>query len=259
MSYYNGYYSNSHDFTITKREVIFSVIIIAIMMGIGIIIGNHITKKIHDKNEIYSKSVTIDSNEMFKYGIDTNIGDSFSYGKLFAVDTVDMDDLHGYMYIARELEEYTKHYRTVTETHRRSDGTTYTTHRREEYWTWDHVRTDTKHNVKVNFCGVEFFTKDFPIPSSYHLKTVSCGYHKRYNYSVIDNEYVGTLFADLDNHYISKERVEPKFMKNVNIENALEEFTIPTQFVLFFWIPWIILTIVLVIVFYYVDNKWLED
>lgn len=243
---------------ITKREVIFSIIIIAAMIGIGNIIGSKITKRIHDKNEVYNKSVTIESDEMFKYGLDTNIGDSFTYGRLYAVDTVSVDDVMDYMYISRELERYQKHYRTVTKTHRNYDGSTYTTSELEEYWTWDSIRTDKFYNTMVNFCGINFPTKDFPIPNSYYLKTVGCGVLERYNYRVVDKEYYGTLFADLDNNYICQEKNKAKFMQNVSIDEALEKFTISPKRVLLFWIPWSLLIIGAVFLFYYFDNKWLD-
>lgn len=243
---------------ITKREVIFSVIIITAMIGIGSVIASKITKRIHDKNEIYNKSVTIESDEMFKYGLDTNIGDSFTYGKLYAVDTVSVDDVMDYMYISRELEVYQMHYRTVTKTHKGADGSTYTTSELEEYWTWDSIETDEFYNTTVNFCGIDFPVKDFPIPSPYHLKTVNCGLNRRYNYCVVDKEYYGTLFADLDDNYICQERNKAKFLKNVSIDEALEKFTISPKRVLLFWIVWSLFIVGTVFLFYYLDNKWLD-
>ena len=243
------------EFEVTKREVIFSIIIIVAMLGIGMIIGNKISSNIRAKNEVYNKSVTIETNDMFKYGLDTNIGDSFTYGELNAVDTVSVDDIEGYMYISRELEEYTRHTKKVRHTNNKGQ-TYYTT---ETYYTWDHVRTDSWCNNYVTFCGVSFPTKDFPIPASHHLKTESCGYHKRYNYSVVDAHYVGTLFADLDNNYICKDRIKPQFRTNITIDEALKSFTISEWDILFFWIPWIIVIGTVVFGFYYIDNRWLED
>ena len=62
------------DFEITKREILASISIIAVMILFGILISSKISECQMDKNEIYNKAVKIESQEMFQYGMDTNVG-----------------------------------------------------------------------------------------------------------------------------------------------------------------------------------------
>ena len=94
---YNKYKKefNFGDFTITVREIIASISIIAVMILIGVLISEKISEQQIDKNEIYNKAVKIDSSELFQYGMDTNIGNAFVYGNLEAVDTVSFPEIEG--------------------------------------------------------------------------------------------------------------------------------------------------------------------
>lgn len=62
------------NFEITKREVLASISIIAVMILVGILISAKITERQMDRNEVYNKAVKIDSQEMFSYGMRTNVG-----------------------------------------------------------------------------------------------------------------------------------------------------------------------------------------
>lgn len=53
------------NFEITKREVLASISIIAVMILVGILISAKITERQMDRNEVYNKAVKIDSQEMF--------------------------------------------------------------------------------------------------------------------------------------------------------------------------------------------------
>ena len=102
------------DFEITKREILTSISIIAVMILIGILISGKISECQMDKNEKYNKAVKIESQEMFRYGMDTNVGNAFVYGDLKAVDTVTYPEIGGeYMYVEKVKERYTMHTRTV--------------------------------------------------------------------------------------------------------------------------------------------------
>lgn len=102
------------DFEITKREILVSISIIAVMILFGILISSKISECQMDKNEIYNKAVKIESQEMFQYGMDTNVGNAFVYGDLKAVDTVTYPEIGGeYMYVEKIKERYTMHTRTV--------------------------------------------------------------------------------------------------------------------------------------------------
>lgn len=76
------------DFEITKREILASISIIAVMLLIGFTISGRISNYILDRNEKYNKAIKIESSDLFEYGMRTNVGYAFVYGDLKAVDTV---------------------------------------------------------------------------------------------------------------------------------------------------------------------------
>ena len=105
------------DFEITKREILASISIIAVMLLIGFTISGRISNYILDRNEKYNKAIKIESSDLFEYGMRTNVGYAFVYGDLKAVDTVSYPEINGeYMYIEKIEEHYNMHTRTVTTT-----------------------------------------------------------------------------------------------------------------------------------------------
>lgn len=129
------------DFEITKREVLASIAIIAMLLIVGLGISDKISDKIADKNEKYNKAIKIESKELFDYGMRTDVGNAFVYGELKAVDPVTYPEINGeYMYVEKVKERYTMHTRTVTYT--TGSGKNRMTHTRtEHYWTWDKSQT----------------------------------------------------------------------------------------------------------------------
>ena len=102
------------DFEITKREIIASISIIAVMILIGVLISEKISEHQMDKNEVYNKAVKIESTDLFQYGMDTNVGNAFVYGDLKAVDTVTYPEIGGeYMYVEKVKEKYTIYTKTL--------------------------------------------------------------------------------------------------------------------------------------------------
>lgn len=237
---------------ITKREIIVSIAIVAIMMLFGFMISDSITDARLDKLQEYNTALKIPNNntELFQYAIDTDVGNVFVEGKLKFLDPVSIDDIEGkYSYISRELEKYTKHTRVVTYV---VNGKTRT--RTETYWTWDHVKTDEWESKQINFNGVDFPTNKIEIPSSRYHSKASCGYHLRYVYYVRDIEWQGTLYAKIKDHTFES---RSDFRADVDIEKMLEYYTV-FNWLWVFWPLWILLTGGLVFVFYYIDNNWLE-
>ena len=55
------------NFEITKREILVSVSIVAIMLLIGVLIAGKISDYQLDKNEKYNKAIKIESQELFEY------------------------------------------------------------------------------------------------------------------------------------------------------------------------------------------------
>lgn len=81
------------DFEITKREILASISIIAIMLLVGVLIAGKISDWELDQNEKYNKAIKIETQDLFEYGMRTNVGNAFVYGDLVAVDTVTYPEL----------------------------------------------------------------------------------------------------------------------------------------------------------------------
>lgn len=242
------------DFEITKREILASISIIAVMILIGVLISSKISEHQMDKNEIYNKAVKIESTDLFQYGMDTNVGNAFVYGDLKAVDTVTYPEIDGeYMYVEKVKEKYTKHTRTVTK-YKTVNGKrkSYTT--TETYWTWDRVGSEDKKCNEVTFCGITFNVSKFDIPSSHHIDTIKESSHIRYKYYGVGTEFTGTIFTDLRDKTISD---NTNFYNGMNIEETVERLESGVGEIIF-WIFWILLTGGCVYGFFYIDNKWLE-
>lgn len=101
---------------ITKREIIASIVIIAAMVIAGFAISDKITDYQNDRNAEYQKAAHIEDSDLFRYGMETNIGNAFVYGDIEPVDTVTFDEIEGeYLYIEKIEERYERHEKWVTE------------------------------------------------------------------------------------------------------------------------------------------------
>ena len=238
------------DFEITKREILASISIIAVMILIGILISSKISEYQMDKNEKYNKAVKIESQEMFQYGMDTNVGNAFVYGDLKAVDTVTYPEISGeYMYVEKVKERYTRHTRQV----RHSNGKTtwYTT---ETYWTWDRVGSEDIKCKQISFCDIVFPSNKIEMPGTDYIDTIKESSHVRYKYYGVRTKYTGTIFTDLRDKTISD---NSNFYNNSTIDETIEYLESSVGTVIF-WIFWVILIGLAVFGFYYLDNRWLD-
>lgn len=249
-----GYRSKSYNFgtfEITKREIITSISIIAIMIVIGILISGKISEYQMDKNEIYNKAVKINDSEMFQYGMRTNVGNAFVYGNLEAVDSVTYPEIDGeYMYVKKVKEKYTKHTRTVT--YKDSDGNT--KKKEETYWTWDEVGKEELKCNEISFCEVIFPSNKINIPSATYVDTVKESSHVRHKYYGVKTEYVGTIFTNLKDDTISD---NTNFYNNKDIESTIECLSSGGGEIVF-WVCWIFVICICVYGFYTFENNWLE-
>lgn len=242
------------NFTITKREIIFSIVIIAVMAIFGIMIHGAINDSLMLKYQEYNTALQINEDtDMFQYAMKTNVGNSFVYGELKAIDTVTYEEIGGqYSYVKKVKERYTMHTRTVTYTVT-VNGKPQTRTRTETYWTWDPVDSWSKHCDKISFIGVEFDYGKIPLTSSDYITTIQESGSVRYKYYGSPTSCVGTIYSDLRNETINN----TKFYQNRTIDETIEYLETGFELVLF-WIGWTILTGILVFVFIYIDNKWLE-
>lgn len=235
---------------ITRREIIVSVAIICILFTLGLLTSDRINAALLNKYQEYNTAAQIDNDaELFEYALRTNIGNTFAYGDLVALDPISISDIDGsWAAINKDTERYTQHERTVT--YRDSDGHTHT--RVETYWTWDLIWSDYWHCDRIAFLGHEFKYGDIPFPGYKYYTTITHGYI-RYVYYVKDTEYVGTIYTNIDNHTIN----HTSFVKNTTIENAIKKYESRAPKIVF-WIFWILLIAGAVYGFYYLENRWLE-
>lgn len=242
------------NFTITVREIIASVSIIAVMLLIGVLISEKISEHQINKNKIYDQAVKIENTELFQYGMNTNVGNAFVYGELKAVDTVTYPEIDGeYIYVEKVKERYTMHTRTVTKT-RTVNGKTQTYTEIETYWTWDIVDSEEKKANEVLFCDIVFPINKINLPSSDYITTIKESRNIRYKYYGVETQYTGTIFTDLKGKTISD---NSRFYKNMTIEETVEYLESGIGIILF-WIAWIVVIGLCVLSFYFIDNKWLE-
>lgn len=241
---------NFWNFEITKREIIASISIIAIMLLIGVLISSKISDWQINQNDKYNKAVKIQSADLFHYGIETNVGNAFVYGELKAVDTVTYPEIGGkYIYVKKVKEKYTRHTRRVA--HKSGKRTYYTT---ETYWTWDYVGKESKKAKKINFCGIDFKSNKIVLPDDEYIDTVKESSRIRYKYYGVGTKYKGTIFTALKDKTISDKSV---FYNNRDISETVKHLESDMPLILF-RIGWILLTGLVVFGFYYLDNNWLE-
>lgn len=237
---------------ITKREIIASISILAIMLILGIVIGSKITDIQQDNNSKYNKAVKIKDQELFVYSMNTDVGDAFIEGEFKAVDPVSYPELKGeYLLIRKVKERYTMHTRTVTT---RVNGKTHT--RLETYWTWDQVDSETKQSSKITFLGEEFNSSKFNLPNPVYLETQKESSHVRYKYYTYPTKTNATVFAELQNgDMVSDKAIE--VYDGYTIDSLYEHLTSNAGIVLF-WIVWVMVIGLCIYGFYYLDNSWLN-
>lgn len=248
MKKHNGF--DFGDFEITYREILASISIIAVMLLIGFVISGKISQIQDDKNAKYNKAVKIESTDLFQYGMNTNVGNAFVYGELKAVDTVTYPEIGGeYMYVEKIEEHYNRHTRTYTTT----DGKGHTETHTEVYWSWDYAGSESKQCKEVSFCGIVFDSNKIKLPSADYIKTIKESGYVRYKYYGTNIEYTGTIFTKLKDKTISDST--PFYEMSIKETKDKLERNIG---IVIFWIIWIIVMVLAVFGFYYIDNEWLE-
>lgn len=269
------------NFTITKREIIFAIIIVCLSLCLGLWINDIIDDHYTQKEEIYNKALKINNeNDKFKYALDTSVGNLINYGKFEVVEGVKDDWLiFDYLAYTKVTEEYTRHSRQSCSTDSNGNRHCHT----EYYHTWDETDEKTIYADKIIYSGVEFYASKF---NNYPWQILSLSrstikenfghikngyiYEKdnfwnsvgdlRYYYKVVPKEFYGTTFG------IAKNKNYTPYNDNkISIENlSLDEYissqkSHKTIIKVFFWIFYIVLVGCGVYGFIYLDNKWLED
>lgn len=237
-------------FEITLKEIIASVSIIAVMLLIGFIMSGKIENWQMDKNAEYYKAAKITDPEIFRYGLETNLGNAFAYGTLRAEDPVTYPEISGkYLYIKKEKERYTMHTRTVTTT---VNGKTQT--KTEVYWTWDWVDSEEQHSGTISFMGLQMPYKKINHPAGRYIDTIYGSAIERYVYYGCGTEYTGTVYTTMADGQIAD---HSDFYEGQEINEVVDHLTSDTM-IWAFWLVWLLATGILVYTFYVADNKWLD-
>lgn len=232
---------------ITKREIIASISILAIMLIIGFYISGKISEHHQDENSIYNKAMKIKQQDIFEYSMKTNVGNAFVEGELIALNPVTYDKLKGeYLYIKRVKERYTMHTRVI-----KSGKST----RVQTYWTWDYIGKEDKISDRLSFLGVNFNSDKFNIPDGDYIDTISDGFRLRskyYGYPIKSNV---TIFGSLKDNTIKDQANVYESNINDTIENLQNSGVFELSI---FWLVWIGVAITIIFLFYKAENKWLE-
>ena len=123
-----------YSFSITPREVLVAIAIIALLLTLGIKISDTIERSAWDKNSIYATAAQADNSSTYQWLVKTNIGNLLAYGTVECVDPVNMEGLdRKYWYIERDYQQYRKHSKQVKHTYTDSNGKTHTYYTTEYY------------------------------------------------------------------------------------------------------------------------------
>lgn len=238
---------------ITKREIILSVAIAAIMLVLGFLVSGRISEIQMDKNEEYNKALKIDNNELFRYAMDTNVGNAFVYGDLKAIDIVTYPEIEGeYLYVEKVREEYTMHTRIVTYTD--SKGRTHS--KTETYWTWDYAGSEDLMSKEVTFLDINFNASQFSMPYAPHITTIKKSSYVRYKYYGLPSKITGTIYTKLKDGNIENKNVP--IYRDYTISETVDSLSSNFGRVIF-WVIWIPVMCLAVYGFCYLDNRWLNS
>ncbi len=244
---------------ITKREILFSTIIVTLLFGLGIIISRSLLPRL-----TYSALKTISAVEVdpgmrdrFDYIRRTEVGDFLAADTLKAIDPVSLDIPGKWLEIKREKERYTTH------VHHHSDG--------KRSWTttshsWDYQEKEVRKAQRYEFLGQNFRRDE--VKFRYYLKKETTVYEKdrgiwgpnvgdiRYVYYVWPKETTGVMKGEAKDKWFKEVEFKPG-QTIEKIKSGAERDI--TSAPIAFWIVWGILIVGAVIGFYYLENSWLYD
>ncbi len=235
---------------ITLREILVSVILLAVFIIGGIKIAENITKNNLDKTQIYNTAHKVEEPDIFKHLMDTNGGNSFVYGTLKAVDPVSTPALEGeHLVIVMVYEEEFEKKRKVED----DEGNVHY----ETYYEWEETGRDKLSATEVTFCGSTFPLSKFTNINENYVKTVNQNAFwdndKRTKYYAVDAEMTGTIYSNLKDGTIS----DKTSFHQSSLKETVDNYIPTGASVYVFWFFWILLMCGLIVGFCYIDNRWL--
>lgn len=248
---------------ITGREFLFSVVIVSLWVGLGIIVSRPILASLTKKALKTVEAHQVSDSLKFSYLKRTDAGDFLAESTLEAINPVSIKDIPGeFLEIRKETEKYTYHVQTYTTT----DGKGHTTVHTRTYYSWDSQGTPSKWVVdSVSFLGAGF-----------KLSEVGGFSHRpQSDTTIYENSRVFHLAGDIRYCYytyprstkgVMRGRCEDKEYKDLmftsggQIERIIKRAERNIKSVPWiFWALWILFLGFGVFGFYYIENDWLED
>ena len=241
---------------LTLRELVFSILILGVLFFIGFLVSSMIEQKVNDSNLRYNQAVSLHSDDEFKHAISTDVGYMFAHGRLVADKPVKNEHLEGeWLCVDVRHQKYRMHTRRVAYTVTDSKGHSHTKYRTETYWSWDTVGSSNDHSPTVTYCGVQFDYGKFDyghMPSK--TSTHSTGWHKRDVVTVVPKTFNATLFGEAKSNNLVGQNI---LLVPMSMEEYREDLT-TSHAVMIFWILWSIFMVGIVVIFYIIENNWLE-
>ena len=245
---------------ITKREILFSTIIVTLLFGLGIVISrSFIPKLTHSALEVIS-AVEVDPGmrDRFDYIRRTEVGNFLAADTLKALDPVSISDIQGeYIEIKKEKERYTKH------VHHHSDG--------KRSWTtvthsWDYQSKTVWKAEKFEFLGQNFSRGEMEFRYPMNKLTTIYEHDRgvwgprvgdiRYVYYIYPKEVAGLMNGEARDKWFKNLYFKPGDTIERRKNGAIRRIkAVPITF----WIIWTLLIAGAVAGFYYLENNWLED
>lgn len=224
-----------------KKKKIYSIVIAAIIIIIGIVVFCYMYAGYKNNVEVYDTAEQITSSEKFNYALKNNISNAFIYGELRASDPVTYPQVTGqYAYIKRVTEQKTRHQRVVHINKTTSVRT---------YYTWDEINVEDQHCSSISFLEQDFAYGTIPFPQTRHIDTVYLTENTRYVFYGNSVVYTGTVFASLEHNTL----LNAAFYENKTIDETIEHLESPA-FLVLFWIFWVLLLASVVYIFYNRSN-----
>lgn len=241
---------------ITIREILFSTLILAVMVGIGVWISSPILRGSTERYLDRMSSVSVTDSSKFDYIRRTDAGRFVAEGTLSAVDTVRLPELaRPYSYIRKVQEEYRLHTETYTTTDSKGHVTTHT----RTYHSWDEVRHWKYEADSVSFLGQHFKAREvfkYRAKKDTIIKAEKKLFHDdtRFVYYTCPVSYEGIMTGIVKDKTYNK----PAFREGKTIEWYFKDAESDLQAgVIIFWVLWLLLTAGLIALFYDLENKWL--
>lgn len=239
---------------ITKREIIASIAITAIMITIGLFISRSIDQTNLESAKKYDTAIKIDNNtDLFQHCMNTNAGRSFIYGDMIALDTVTYPEIGGeYMYVRKIKEEWkiVRYEKIYDDNGKVIDE--------KPVWDWVEVYRDSIHCEKIEFCGLTFDYDLINTPGASYITTQYENWRDvRYIYYGEETRHTGTLYTHLQDGTISQKN---RFYDDCNIGETIQILKNNDKVTKFLvWFLWIILTVAVNVGFFALENNYLED